>query len=347
MGIRRRLENIMTAKQRIENIFKGELPDHLSFAPSIYEHCAKFAGKTPSEVAQDGELLAKAQIASYLYYKQDIVTVGIDIYNIEAEALGCKIKFHIDSNYVPGIVSHPLSEDRNIDKLKIPNSESSGRMPMMIKAVDKVYRTIGKEVSVNAPVSGPFSLAVELRTIQNLIIDTIEDPKYYQELMQFNLKIISDYAQHLISKRADITIFESWATTPIVSNPFFSKYILPYEIHLINKIKEIGAEKVAFIIGGDAYAFLDMILETNASLIITPYNTHLLEVLEKARKNKVVVRVNMDSRKFSTETTKEIKPYARKIISELKDKPYLILGCGVVTYETPSDNILCISKLLN
>ena len=86
------------------------------FIPTIFEHSAKIINKTPSQVAVDRNLMEQAHVESYLLYRPDAVTVGIDVYNIEAEALGCKIKFHEDCS-VPGIIEHPFSESYNMDSL--------------------------------------------------------------------------------------------------------------------------------------------------------------------------------------------------------------------------------------
>ena len=56
------------------------------------QHGAAVLGRTPSEVARDAGLMAEAAVASYRTYGHDLVTVGIDIYNIEAEALGAAIR---------------------------------------------------------------------------------------------------------------------------------------------------------------------------------------------------------------------------------------------------------------
>ncbi len=46
--------------------------------------------RKPSEVAYNAELLYQAMIEEFSVYQTDILTVGLDVYNIEAEAIGCK-----------------------------------------------------------------------------------------------------------------------------------------------------------------------------------------------------------------------------------------------------------------
>ena len=64
----------------------------IPFTPVIYEHAARFVGRTPWEVSRDAELMFAAHRAAYLEYRQQVIAVAIDIYNLEAEAYGAKVE---------------------------------------------------------------------------------------------------------------------------------------------------------------------------------------------------------------------------------------------------------------
>ena len=100
----------MTSKQRLAAIAIGQQPDKIPFLPTIIEHAAYLIGQTPSTVAQDASLMAEAHIKAYSRYCPDAVTIGVDIYNIEAEALGCMVRFYNDAS-IPGIISRPSGID--------------------------------------------------------------------------------------------------------------------------------------------------------------------------------------------------------------------------------------------
>jgi len=99
----------MNSLQRIKLVLSGQKADRVPFVPAIYEHKAFLIGKTPSEVACDDELLFQAVMEEFNTYRADLLTVGLDVYNIEAEALGCKIKFY-KTNDVPAIEEHILNK---------------------------------------------------------------------------------------------------------------------------------------------------------------------------------------------------------------------------------------------
>ena len=68
------------------------------FAPTVYEHLSKISGETVSELAQNGEKLLKSLLKMIELYNPDIVSLGLDIYNVEAEALGAKVNYFKDNS---------------------------------------------------------------------------------------------------------------------------------------------------------------------------------------------------------------------------------------------------------
>jgi hypothetical protein len=60
----------------------------MDFSPSVYEHAAFLIGRTPWEVSRDADLLFQAHAEAFRCYRHAPVVVGIDIYNLEAEAYG-------------------------------------------------------------------------------------------------------------------------------------------------------------------------------------------------------------------------------------------------------------------
>ena len=64
----------------------------IPFTPAVYEHAARFVGRTPAEVSRNAGLLFQAHRRAYLEYRHQPIAVGIDIYNLEAEAYGAKVE---------------------------------------------------------------------------------------------------------------------------------------------------------------------------------------------------------------------------------------------------------------
>jgi uroporphyrinogen decarboxylase len=84
----------MTGVEIFKCLAAGRLPDRIPFVPTVYEHAAGLLHVVPSRMATDIDLIVEGQMLAYALYRHDLVSVGVDIYNVEAEALGCLVAYH-------------------------------------------------------------------------------------------------------------------------------------------------------------------------------------------------------------------------------------------------------------
>ena len=139
----------------------------MQFAPSVYEHAARVIAESPWDVSRDVRLLAKGHTEAYRLYQHRPIVVGIDIYNLEAEAYGAVVR-RASGNGIPAIHEHPLSTAQELIDLEPFDPKSAGRIPMAIEAAERVLAACpGADVRV--PLSGPFSLATNLVGFENLL----------------------------------------------------------------------------------------------------------------------------------------------------------------------------------
>ena len=146
----------------------------MQFCPSVYEHAAGLIGKTPWEVSRNSRLLSKAHIEAFRLYNHRPVVVGIDIYNLEAEAYGATVERPAGIG-VPAILRHPYSTAKELMTLEPFNPKADGRIPMVIEAAGRVADEC-PEADVKIPLSGPFSLAINLMGFENLLCEIMTSP---------------------------------------------------------------------------------------------------------------------------------------------------------------------------
>ncbi len=123
----------MTPKELLNARLAGKKTERELFCPAIYEHKAKLIGKTVSEVAADAKLLEAALVAERQTYQPDMLTVGVDIYNIEAQALGAEVIFPEAADAVPSIKEKILKDVSEVDQLEMPDLLTAGRIPMFLE----------------------------------------------------------------------------------------------------------------------------------------------------------------------------------------------------------------------
>lgn len=335
----------MKGRELFEIISKGEKPDRIPFVPTIYEHSAKVIGKLPSEVAKDEDLIVESQLHCYELYKHDLVSVGVDIYNIECEALGARINYY-DDERLPSIKEILLADKGNFEKLRIPDPAYSGRMPVMLNAVDRINRKIGKEVIVNGTIVGPFTLAAILRGFENFLMDLLFDAEFANKLMIFCEKVGLSYAEYFIKRGAGLSINESWISPPLLSPYLYREYVFPVERNMIKKIKEIGLNNVALISGGDTASIAKLMVETGTSLLMADSNTDQKYFKELCAKRNVMLRASIDSKIVEHGIEKELRQSVAKVIDICAGYNKFVFGCGIVSFNTPPENLLLLKKIV-
>jgi uroporphyrinogen decarboxylase len=325
--------------------FSGTIPDRIPFVPTIYEHAAALIQKTPSEVARDPALIVDAQLSAFEKYRHDLVTVGVDIYNVEAEALGCKIKY-FESTDIPGIKEILLHEKERLHHLKVPDPECDGRMPVLLHAASKIRSEIGDKVFVAGTIVGPFTLAAIIRGIRGLLLDIYEDPFFFQRVLDFARQVGERYGKAMIVRGLGVAINESFSTTPFLSKQLYADLVFPVQRRIVRFFRDEGAENIGLIIGGDTAPFADFLVRTGTSILIADYNTDLEAYKAIAQRAGVVLRGNVNPSLLERASQEELLRVARCVLRHGKPGGRFLLGTGVVPYHTDPRNILALKALV-
>ena len=181
--------------------------EQIQFCPSIYEHAARIIGKSPWEVSRDAELLSKAHAEAYRLYRHRPVVVGIDIYNLEAEAYGAVVS-RAAGNAIPAIREYPCSSARELLALKPFDPKAAGRIPMVIEAAKCVHDNY-PDADVRIPLSGPFSLAANLVGFENLLCEIHINPNLVAGALRHLVAGQAEFCKEVVRNRLDIAFFES------------------------------------------------------------------------------------------------------------------------------------------
>lgn len=325
----------------------------MQFAPTILEHAAVLIGRTPSEVAQDAQLLADAHLAAYRRYRPAAVTVGMDIYNIEAEALGCTVRFYSD-NSIPGIVERPatvgataVAHKEQCAKLGRPDVKYSGRIGLLLEAAVAVKHEIASEVPVNIAICGPFSILTELLGYENAIDALCDEPEHTHALLAQILDFQKAYCTEIATLKLGAVVFESWASPPLITPAMYREFALPYEIELFAHMKALDFPARPLVIGGDTRGIVDDMLMSGTTILLSDYNAPLDLYVQKAREKGLPVRANIDPKLILTGDWQQITQRVQKIAAQAQEYPKLIVGSGVVPYDTPPENLLRVKEMIN
>ena len=331
----------MTGIERLKCMLAGRAPDRWPFVPSVYEHGASLIGRGPGEVSRDPAILAAAALEAYRLYAHDIVTVGIDIYNVEAEAFGCELSGGEGSS-IPGVTTHPLAGEAmgDPDRLGIPQPSGANRLALIAEAARRVTDEIGREVWVYGCMGGPFSQAVELRGFEELITDIYTSPERVHKLLGRTTELSLQQAERLSRQGCGVYLFESWATLPLIDPGIFGDFVVPYNRKVISAVGRFRTPPAALIMGGDTSVLIDFFLEAGTSLVVADFNTDFDFVKAKTRGRNVLVRGCVDPKAIERGEWRQVGRSVEALACKAAGMKSFVWGCGCVSYNTPKEHVL-------
>ncbi|MBL7016394.1 MAG: hypothetical protein ISR84_02430 [Kiritimatiellales bacterium] len=307
----------------------------MKFEPAIYEHAAKLIGKTPWEVSRSKDLIAQGHKTAFETYRHTPVVIGIDIYNLEAEAFGAEI-VEPDGAGIPSFREHLCEDTEEIAALTDFDPETSGRLAMVIEAAQELKEQL-PDAMVKVPVSGPFSLASNLCGLENLLCDCMTDPDIVFQCLEKLTANQKRFVDAIRSAGVEPTFFESAATPPLVPPTMFKEMVLPF-------LKEVIGDAPC-IIGGNTEPILEPMLSTGTQYVICPSETDQPLFMKQMEPHpEVMVRINMNPSVFCSDDTAAAFAEADRVMALAEGRENVCLGSGVLPYEAITETVLAVKK---
>jgi uroporphyrinogen decarboxylase len=296
-------------------------------------------GKTPWEVSRDGELLSKAHIETYRLYKHRPVVVGIDIYNLEAEAYGATVERPAGTG-VPAISRHPFSASKELTKLPPFNPKTDGRIPIIIEAALRIAEEC-PDADVRIPLSGPFSLATNLMGFENLLCEIHTDPDSVIRALGHLVAGQVEFCKEVARQGLDIAFFESAATPPLLSPQDFLKIEFDALKGTMEKTASVVGHPVPCIMGGDTAPILGSILKTGTGYVCCPAGTDRKLFMDIMTAHpEVTVRINMDPRPMTSKNFAEVQKEVDRVFELANNRAKVCIGTGCLPFETDPEAVL-------
>ena len=311
----------------------------IPFSTAVYEHAARFVNKSPYEVSRNPELLFQGHKLAWLEYRHTPIVVGIDIYNLEAEAYGAKICVP-EKNGIPAIHDPLFETAEQVLDLKPFNPERDGRIAMVIAVGKRLAKEL-PEATVKIPLAGPFSIAFNLLGINKLCEEVAEKPEIVAKMLMRLAENQIPFCEAIVRNGLTPSFFESAAAPPILSPRQFREIELPALKRIIEIASEISGNRVPCIMGGNTYPILDDLLSTGTNYLVCNPETDQKNFVRKVweRNPNVKIRVNMRSDIVVSNSPSMIYQEIDRILEITKGCTNCILGTGALPYETPIENV--------
>jgi uroporphyrinogen decarboxylase len=317
------------------------------FLPAIYEHKAWFIGSTPSAISRSGDLLTRAILAEYEAIRADALVVGVDVYNLEAEAVGCTVTFYEGSDTsIPGIKpdNHIVHVGDDLAQAKLPNPLKDGRMPVNLAAARDVRRALGDNYWLRGAISGPFSLAIALVGAEALFLACLDNPDWVRSCLAYAGRIIKEFAKAYIDVGAELIVFDSQGSPELLSPSMYEEFVLPVTQDLMVWAATQGIRDVPLIIGGNTAPIAEMLTRTGGNNLLCDFTADFDVWTEACQAARKAMRRNISPRLIEISPPDQIYDVAKREIARGKNLPGFIMGTAVVPFGTPTEHLLAVKQ---
>lgn len=214
---------------------------------------------------------AEATLLVQEYLGMDVLLGNLDLYNFESESIGAKVRFYPD--HCPDLdrSDYFVKGPEDLEKIKFRGLES-GRYPFLLKFLEAYKKYTG--VDTFPAQCAPWTMACNLYGVDNLVMETIEDPEFVVEFLN---KIVDDLHIPLFRALAEVcpgfhtmAFGDAFASIPVVTVDIVKKFIKPNLQRLKDnlgipgiKLQDTAFFGVSLLSGQDLQDYNDFIVWAN------------------------------------------------------------------------------------
>jgi len=325
----------MNGRERIGAMIEGREPDHLPLMPITMMFAARHAGVRYHDYVTDFRVLADAQMRTAETYGFDYVSAISDPAR-EAADLGAAVQFFDDQPPAIDESRALLAGKTRLASLAVPDPLAGGRMLDRVLGIALLKRRAGTDLLVEGWVEGPCAMGADLRGINTLMTDFLDDPGFVRDLFAFNVAMELAFARAQVEAGADL-IGIGDAAASLVGPHLYNEFVQPYERELTRAIQAMGA-RVRLHICGRTRRILDGMGRVGAEIVDLDYFSPMDEGRAAMGPDQVLLG-NIEPagvlRKHKPEAVRDAVAACHRAAG-----PKFIVGAGCeVVRDTPAENL--------
>lgn len=325
----------MDSFERVFSSFKNQFVDRPPIFPHIGDHAGILRGLTYDIMYKDAIKAATAHIRALELYGYDFIEIQVEPSFSVVEACGAEVFYPKDKN--PWIVKHLIQNEKDFEKLKIPDFMETLSTRVMIEGTEILADS--SEVPVVAFMTGPLTFSLQLMPYKELFIRIKRNPDFVHKLISYSVSVIKAYIKALKDAGAEILVICEH-DVQLISPNFAKEFSLEYLTDLL-KIYNYNILHMC----GKVTPHLNMVSDYLKSLKgLNTLNIGPTVDIEKTQElldYKVGVAGNIDHIKLlPTGHPKEIELAVQAAIKKSGGNSRFILapGCEITT-DTPIENV--------
>jgi len=258
----------MNGRERILAVIGGREADCLPFMPITMMFAADRLGVKYGRYVRDHRVLAEAQYRVAEEFDFDFVSAISDPAR-EAGDCGAAVEFYEDQP--AAIIEHQalLADPAKLVGLKVPDPTGGGRMLDRVEGIGLLKQRVGGQKLVEGWIEGPCAEGADLRGINALMLDFIDDPGFVRDLFEFCVGLGLAFAEAQVAAGADL-IGVGDAAASLVGPTLYEELVWPYEKKLVDGLHALGT-RVRLHICGNTRELLGRIGELGCDIVDLDY----------------------------------------------------------------------------
>jgi uroporphyrinogen decarboxylase len=301
---------------------------------------AREAGIPMQKYRVDPKAIAQAHLQAWEKYGHDCFFIDTDT-TMLAEAMGAKSECAPDE---PGRIVEPAIRSlAEVDRLKVINPETDGRIPAILEGVRLLAKQVGNEVAIRGNADQmAFDLACMVRGTQDFLMELATEPDNPAIHQLLEVCYQGHLAVHraLIKAGAHLTsLGDSLAGPDVISPKMFNQFARPYEERLVKALAAEGTF-TAIHICGDTTRILPFLAQYDFCGFELDYKTNA-GMAKSTVGARHVLFGNVDpSGVIALGSPQEVREATRQLISAWKPGGHFVLNAGcAIPPTTPPENI--------
>lgn len=314
----------MTPNERLAAFMTGKPMDRILAMPVACSMSGLALGMTHKEKRSSALNEAKAQIACYERFGNDLTIVEYGLHGV-GSALGSEMSDPEDS--VPAIMKYVLEDLNDVDKLDMSKLElkNDKAFQLHLEAARIIMEKIGNEVPTGVLISGPFTAAASIYKTENLLRATRKNPEKLHQLIKFCNDALKMICREFIKAGVLILLCDPIASGTILNKKQYVEFVLPYTQELMKDIHEAKG-MVCYHICGDTTSIVGEMVKSGCDMMSID-NRVDLAYTKQVVGDKVPILGNVD-------------PVEILILGNTNDVDSAVKNCMQKAYDSPCGYIL-------
>lgn len=268
----------MSSLERTRAAVRGNAYDRLPVQPMLITFAARHAGIPFDECCRDGTKLAAAQLRVMRDFDLDFLLTCSDPAREVIDMAGeGSVKWYDDQPPAIDETNAALADKAQLKALRRPEPARRGRMHDRVRTIEILRKEAGPGAVVVGWVEGALALAAELRGVNTIMMDLVDDPAFVEELLDLAADVAIEFAEVQVAAGAD-SIGMSDAAASLIGSPYYRDLLWPRQQRVLCAIREMGAMTRLHMCGRT-----DDLLEKMARLPVDVYELDFMTDLARAR----------------------------------------------------------------